>query len=180
MAPVRILSFTQKEKEHGKHEVYQNHQKNRYHDGARCGAPHLFRAGARRESFMASNGRDLSSREDSAARSSLRTASPCFRSGPWRQFESYRSLKKKKSTVNTRSTRITRKIDTTTARVVERPTCSAPAPVESPSWHPTAVILAHAKIPQRDHRFGLPARVFALVHGASSNPIVHSKRKRAR
>src|SRR5882762_8772883 len=64
MAPVRILSFTQKEKEHGKHEVYQNHQKNRYHDGARCGAPHLFRAGARRESFMASNGRDRNPEHD--------------------------------------------------------------------------------------------------------------------
>src|SRR6267154_1098131 len=55
--------------------------------------------------------------------------------------KSYFSLKKKKSAVNTRSTRITKNMETTTARVVDRPTCSAPAPVESPSWHPTAVIV---------------------------------------
>src|SRR5580700_2730525 len=49
---------------------------------------------------------------------------------------------KKNSAVNTRSSRTTRKIDFTTAAVVERPTCSAPTPVESPSKHPTAVIVA--------------------------------------
>src|SRR5260370_1453023 len=58
-----------------------------------------------------------------------------------RYSKPYFSLMKKKSVVNTRSTRITRKMETTTARVVDRPTCSAPAPVESPSWHPTAVIV---------------------------------------
>ena len=31
-------------------------------------------------------------------------------------------------------------MDVTTAEVVERPTSSAPAPVEKPSWQPTAVI----------------------------------------
>ena len=39
------------------------------------------------------------------------------------------SPRKKNSIVKTRSTRITRKIEMTTARVVERPTCSAPPPV---------------------------------------------------
>ena len=31
-------------------------------------------------------------------------------------------------------------MEMTTAEVVERPTSSAPAPVEKPSWQPTAVI----------------------------------------
>ena len=42
--------------------------------------------------------------------------------------------------VKTKSTAITRKIDFTTAEVVERPTSSDPKPVENPSWQPTAVI----------------------------------------
>jgi len=37
-----------------------------------------------------------------------------------------------KSAVNTRSTRTTKNMETTTARWSERPTCSAPAPVEAP------------------------------------------------
>src|SRR5207253_10124370 len=45
----------------------------------------------------------------------------------------YRPLMKKKRVVKTKSTRITRNMETTTARVVDRPTCSAPAPVRSPS-----------------------------------------------
>ena len=35
---------------------------------------------------------------------------------------------------------MTRAIEVTTAAVVERPTSSAPAPVEKPSLHPTAVM----------------------------------------
>src|SRR5260370_6863776 len=54
-------------------------------------------------------------------------------------FQTYFSLTKKKSAVNTRSTRITKNIETTTARVVDRPPCSAPAPVETPSRHPPPV-----------------------------------------
>ncbi len=42
--------------------------------------------------------------------------------------------------VKIRSTTITRKIDFTTAEVVDRPTSSEPRPVAKPSWHPTAVI----------------------------------------
>jgi len=42
--------------------------------------------------------------------------------------------------VKTRSITITRKIEMTTAEVVERPTSSAPAPVAKPSWQPVAVI----------------------------------------
>src|SRR6202011_5141511 len=48
---------------------------------------------------------------------------------------------KKNRPVKTKSTSTTRKIDITTALVVERPTCSAPAPVASPSWQPTAVMV---------------------------------------
>ena len=43
--------------------------------------------------------------------------------------------------VKTRSTATTRKIEITTALVVERPTCSAPPVVDKPSRQPTAVIV---------------------------------------
>src|SRR5271165_1138373 len=49
--------------------------------------------------------------------------------------------RKKNSAVKTRSTRTTMKIEITTARVVERPTCSAPPPVDRPSRQPTAVMV---------------------------------------
>src|SRR5712671_5322793 len=48
---------------------------------------------------------------------------------------------KKNRAVKNRSTTTTKKIDMTTARVVDRPTCSAPAPVDNPSRHPTAVMV---------------------------------------
>ena len=48
---------------------------------------------------------------------------------------------KKNNAVKNKSTTTTRKIDLTTACVVDRPTCSAPVPVESPSRHPTAVMV---------------------------------------
>src|SRR6266436_9137667 len=48
---------------------------------------------------------------------------------------------KKNRAVKNKSTTTTRKMDMTTARVVERPTCSAPPPVDSPSKHPTAVMV---------------------------------------
>src|SRR5205807_4788218 len=48
---------------------------------------------------------------------------------------------KKNRAVKNKSTTTTRKMDMTTARVVDRPTCSAPAPVDSPSRQPTAVIV---------------------------------------
>src|SRR5712672_4155662 len=48
---------------------------------------------------------------------------------------------KKNRTVKNKSTTTTRKMDLTTACVVDRPTCSAPAPVDSPSRQPTAVMV---------------------------------------
>src|SRR5882672_8628171 len=48
---------------------------------------------------------------------------------------------KKNNAVKSKSTTTTRKMDLTTACVVDRPTCSAPAPVDSPSRHPTAVMV---------------------------------------
>src|SRR5258706_4723441 len=47
---------------------------------------------------------------------------------------------KKNRAVKNKSTTTTRKMDMTTARVVERPTCSAPPPVDNPSRQPTAVM----------------------------------------
>src|SRR5258707_13553667 len=46
---------------------------------------------------------------------------------------------KKNRAVKNKSTTTTRKMDMTTARVVEQPTCSAPPPVDNPSRQPTAV-----------------------------------------
>src|SRR5882762_2923029 len=48
---------------------------------------------------------------------------------------------KKKRAVKNKSTTTTRKMDMTTARVVDRPTCSAPPPVDNPSRQPTAVMV---------------------------------------
>src|SRR5258706_14411641 len=48
---------------------------------------------------------------------------------------------KKNRAVKNKSTTTTRKMDMTTARVVERPTCSAPPPVDNPSRQPTAVMV---------------------------------------
>src|SRR5258708_8496694 len=48
---------------------------------------------------------------------------------------------KKKRVVKNKSTKTTRKMDMTTARVVARPTCSAPPAVRSPSRQPTAVMV---------------------------------------
>src|SRR4029077_14182127 len=48
---------------------------------------------------------------------------------------------KKNRAVKIRSTTTTRKMDLTTACVVDRPTCSAPPAVNSPSRHPTAVMV---------------------------------------
>ena len=48
---------------------------------------------------------------------------------------------KKNNIVKIKSTTTTINIDITTARVVDLPTCSAPAPVFKPSKHPTAVIV---------------------------------------
>src|SRR5258705_2173711 len=47
---------------------------------------------------------------------------------------------KKNRAVKNKSTTTTRKMDMTTARVVDRPTCSAPPPVDNPSRQPTAVM----------------------------------------
>ena len=62
-------------------------------------------------------------------------------SAPSKASHSYLSAHEKKTAVKTKSTITTMNIDITTALVVERPTCSAPLPVESPSRHPTAVIV---------------------------------------
>src|SRR5713101_484180 len=48
---------------------------------------------------------------------------------------------KKNNAVKSKSTTTIRKMDLTTASVVDRPTCSAPAPVDSPSRQPTAVMV---------------------------------------
>src|SRR5712664_2651011 len=53
----------------------------------------------------------------------------------------HRAPAKKNRAVKNKSTTTTRKMDITTARVVDRPTCSAPPPVVRPSRHPTAVMV---------------------------------------
>src|SRR5580698_6545233 len=67
-----------------------------------------------------------------------------FRDGQIRRYHACApalgGINKIEQACNTRSTTITRAIEVTTAAVVERPTSSAPAPVEKPSLHPTAVM----------------------------------------